>query len=247
MNSTIHNRVNSLSRKTGVSTRQLQKDVKQLTDKGIDPNNAIATVEYHHTTEEEQNIFEIAAISWYRGHHLLNAGYDSIASVARASLPELQSTTGISTTIAPVISESARALHHRRNLVMETARSIGADSEELTAALSLIRAAGVTVDTATETLEGLYAPQNRPSLIDVAGIDHRRAYFLYDAGYRTIADVATAEPSTLADLRYLSLKTAKKAIDGAQEHTTSSTSEWEFPHATANGQLSTTSTDDKGE
>ncbi|KTG11438.1 hypothetical protein AUR64_04065 [Haloprofundus marisrubri] len=202
---------------TSLNRDQVERKVSHLTDRSIDREDAARTVKYRLTAEEGTNIFEITAVGWYRGHHLLTAGFDTISVIADASADTLSKTKGIGDDPAAVIFEGAIALDTGRNLVNELAHEIGCDDDEIRGCLNLVRASGVTVEEAEKTLRGLFRQENRPSIVDVEGISGRQAYYLYEAGYHEIQQVAEATEEQLQAVPYLGASTANKAKESASE------------------------------
>jgi len=130
---------------------------------------------------------------------------------------EIADVAGLSAATARVAVEGARELLGEGPTTADRlASATGAEHESVEAALSSLAASGVAPSEAAPVLERLYGP----SLVDLEGVTGEQAYHLWEAGYRTPADLVAADPGALEAVPSVGPKTAPDIVAAARAVTT---------------------------
>ncbi|MCU4975827.1 helix-hairpin-helix domain-containing protein [Halobacteria archaeon AArc-m2/3/4] len=169
--------------------------------------------EAHERSVEETDLPRIPGIGSHRAEKLLKAGYTSVAQIADSRPSDIDHVNGISEQLATVAVEGAReVLGYEQSTATRLASETGIEEETFDAALSTLAASGVPPSEASPVLRVLYGP----SLVDIGALTGQQAYYLWDDGYRTPFDVASATLEELCEVPYIGEKTAVAIRDEAR-------------------------------
>jgi predicted flap endonuclease-1-like 5' DNA nuclease len=159
---------------------------------------------------------QIPGIGETRAESLAAGGFTSVREVAEVEPADVAEVAGLSGDMARVAVEGARELLGQEpSTAGRLASNTGVDADTFEATLSALAASGVPPSEAAPVLERLYGP----SLAEVEGVSGKQAYYLWEAGYRTPADLATADPESLQEVPYVGAKTAPAIVEAAMEAT----------------------------
>lgn len=193
--------------RTSKSRSYIETRIERLLDRGASPEIVVRTLERQFVDNRPQpDLFDIPGVGTIRGYNLIKAGLDSVDQLAEARPAELAEATHLDEATATMIVEGARELlGEAEPTAVRLARQTNTSKEDLEAVLSLLAAAGVPPSASTSTLRELHGP----SIVEIDAVDGRMAYFLYEAGYTTLWEIAQASLDELESVDYLGPSTAE--------------------------------------
>jgi predicted flap endonuclease-1-like 5' DNA nuclease len=165
-------------------------------------------------TETLEELQRIPGIGPHRAKSLIDAGVESLASVAATRPTDLTVADGISEGIAIVAIEGAREVLGQRTPASERlALQTGVPEQVFSAALSSLAGSGIPASEALPSLRALFGP----TVADIEGVSGQQAYFLWEAGYQTPYDVGEASLEELTEVYQIGSVTAPEIKESADE------------------------------
>ncbi|MFC6720241.1 helix-hairpin-helix domain-containing protein [Halovenus amylolytica] len=159
----------------------------------------------------------VTGIGETRAENLKRAGYEDAEDVAQASEAELAQVYSIGADSARCIWVMAREeCGQQTTVISEFANSLEAAREEVLDAYVQLAGAGVTPEESKETLNRLFNAESVESIVNFTEYSISYRHFLMQAGFETIADVATASIDALIEARYVGETLAKSMREKAR-------------------------------
>ncbi|WP_440764418.1 helix-hairpin-helix domain-containing protein [Natronorubrum sp. DTA7] len=163
---------------------------------------------------EETEICTIPGIGPHRAEKLLEGGYANVDHIADSRPSDVADATGLNIQMATVAVEGAREITgYERPTADRLASETGGEKDRFTGPLSSLAASGTPPSEAAPVLRLLYGP----SLVDIESVSGQQAYYLWEAGYQTPFDVATATVEELCDVPYIGQTTGTAIREDAQK------------------------------
>jgi hypothetical protein len=154
-------------------------------------------------TDQEYELTTIPAVGSTRAGLLESAGFDTVESVAAATVSELSAIVGISNRMAPCIHEGAKELcGYRNTLQNEIAVKLGVQRDEVADAFAEIAHLSGTIKQKRGALEEFFSRDAENSVLHLEGYALSYPYLLYREGYQSIEDLASASLDDLAAVNY---------------------------------------------
>ncbi|WP_205743007.1 helix-hairpin-helix domain-containing protein, partial [Halalkalirubrum salinum] len=164
------------------------------------------------------SLADIPAVGDTRESELRQAGYTTVRSVAEATVEELVTTKTINKSDAYCILEAARELCGEDGTIQhQIADECNVPRQEVSEAFARIAYRKGSFATKRAALREVFCDEPRQSILHLESHSLNFLYLLYQAGFETAEDVATALLDELTEVGYIDKDRAKKIRASARE------------------------------
>jgi len=166
----------------------------------------------------EESLAEIPAVGDAREAKLKQVGYTTVQSVAEATVDELVTIETIGISDARCIREAAKELGGEDGTIQhQVADDCNVTRKKVSEAFACIAYLKGSLANKKAALKEIFCDESKRSILHLEGYPLNHLYLLYEDGFKTAEDVATASLKELTEVAYIDKDRARNIRASARE------------------------------